>query len=68
MADDREKVKALLRPEGDSEDVFFKGNVRKRIIALRERTAKEAHAKEREDHEGHCFRCGTKSKAEDVCG
>lgn len=64
MADDRDKVKVLLPPEGDSEDVFFKENDRKLIQALREKAAKESDAKYREDHKGHCFRCGTKSLAE----
>jgi hypothetical protein len=64
MADDKEKVKVLLPPEGDSEDMFFKENDRKLIMALREKAAKEADAKYREDHKGHCFRCGTKSLAE----
>jgi hypothetical protein len=64
MAEDKEKVKVLLPYEGDSEDVFFKENDQKLIQALREKAAKEADSKYREEHKGHCFRCGTKSLAE----
>ncbi|MBN1828241.1 MAG: zf-TFIIB domain-containing protein [Deltaproteobacteria bacterium] len=57
------KVKVVLQT-ADHEALFFKEHEKRQIQALREKAALEADKKYREEHKGHCFRCGTKSLAE----
>lgn len=59
-----DKVKIVMSKDVDHEDLFFKEQEKKLIQQLREKAAKEADKKYREEHKGHCFRCGTKSLAE----
>lgn len=49
-----------LKPE----DIFFQKKEAEKIKALRERASSESTAKYREEHNSHCFRCGTLSLVE----
>ena len=59
MAKDR-----LILKCGDSEEVFFQQQQVEQIKALREKAAKESTEKYNEEHQYHCFRCGTPSLVE----
>ena len=48
----------------NKEDHFFAQQAKEQIKALREKSAQEANKKYRDEHEYHCFRCGTKSLVE----
>ncbi len=50
--------------ELDPEELYFKNKERERIKALRETAEKEKNELYCEEHQYHCFRCGTKSLAE----
>ena len=58
-----QKVKVVVQT-GDNEELYFREQEQKRIQTLREKAAQESNAKYREEHRGHCFRCGTRSLAE----
>jgi hypothetical protein len=60
----QEKSMAIIIRRGDHEDIFFKKQDQKDIKALREKAAGDADQKYRNEHKGHCFRCGTHSLAE----
>jgi len=62
MAKDRISMK--IHPKEGSEEAYFKEQDQKKLRDLREKTAQEATAKYREEHKGHCFRCGTQSLVE----
>lgn len=62
MAEDRLTV--CIQTEIDRGELYFKEEDEKLIQKLRERTTKEDSEKYREEHRGHCFRCGTKSLVE----
>ena len=62
MAKDR--VTICIHSEVDREDFFFQEEDQKLIRMLREKAAKEANDRYREEHMNHCFRCGTKSLIE----
>ncbi|MFC1890870.1 zf-TFIIB domain-containing protein [Thermodesulfobacteriota bacterium] len=62
MAKDRVYVK--IQSTQDNEELFFKEQEQKLIRELGEKAAKESDQKYREDHDYHCFRCGTKSLVE----
>ncbi|MCP3952276.1 MAG: hypothetical protein GY697_08685 [Desulfobacterales bacterium] len=55
---------SLLQPKKGSEEAYFAERDKKIINELREKAAKEANTKYREEHKYHCFRCGTPSLAE----
>lgn len=48
----------------EEEEGYFHQKEREQIKALREAAANENDRKYREDHQYHCFRCGTKSLVE----
>ncbi|MFZ5564984.1 MAG: zf-TFIIB domain-containing protein [Thermodesulfobacteriota bacterium] len=48
----------------DGEEVYFKKKEQEQIKALREKAARENDRKYRDEHKGHCFRCGTPSLVE----
>ena len=48
----------------EGEEIFFKKQEQQQIKALREKTAKERDDKYSEEHQYHCFRCGTPSLVE----
>jgi len=48
----------------DSEDAYFIEQEQKLIKKLREQSAEDSDKKYREEHQGHCFRCGTPSLVE----
>ncbi len=58
MADKRLVVKI------EGEEGYFQKKEQEKIRALREEAAKEGDKRYREDHMGHCFRCGTRSLVE----
>jgi hypothetical protein len=60
----QEETMSIIIQQGDHEDVFFKEQDQKIIKALREKVAKDADQKYRNEHKGHCFRCGSQSLAE----
>ena len=62
MAKDRVYVK--IQSTQDNEELFFMEQEQKLIKELCEKAAKEADKNYCEDHEYHCFRCGTKSLVE----
>lgn len=53
-----------IYPKEGSEEAYFREQDQKKLRDLREKTAREATAKYREEHKGHCFRCGTRSLVE----
>ena len=55
-------TRLVVKIEG--EDVYFQQKEREQIKALREAAEKEGDRQYREDHQYHCFRCGTKSLVE----
>lgn len=57
-------VTVSIQSEVDREELFFQEEDQKLIKMLREKSAKEATERYREEHKGHCFRCGTKSLVE----
>jgi hypothetical protein len=60
----QEESMTILIQQGDNEKLFFKEQDQKVIKALREKAASAADQKYRNEHKGHCFRCGTQSLAE----
>lgn len=54
------KVKAQV----NKEDSFFAQQAQQQIKELREKSAQEGDRKYREEHQYHCFRCGTESLVE----
>ena len=55
---------SLLQPKKGSEDAYFAERDKRLVQELREKNAREANEKYREEHKYHCFRCGTPSLAE----
>ena len=53
-----------LKLQLNKEDLFFAQQAQAQVKALREKSAQEANQKYRDEHEYHCFRCGTKSLVE----
>jgi hypothetical protein len=47
-----------------SEEMYFNQEDQDKIRALREKSAKEKQEQYREDHQYHCFRCGSQSLVE----
>jgi len=62
MAENRISVR--IQPKIDSEEAYFIGQDQKLMKELRERAAQEATTKYCEEHQNHCFRCGTRSLVE----
>ena len=62
MAKDRVLVK--IQAEMGDEDAYFREQDQKIIKDRRENAAREATTKYREEHQNHCFRCGTESLVE----
>lgn len=54
------KVKAQV----SKEDSFFAQQAQEQIKHLREKAAQEGDLKYRQEHQYHCFRCGTESLVE----
>ncbi|MFH1620289.1 MAG: zf-TFIIB domain-containing protein [bacterium] len=54
----------IFTQQGDHEDLFFKKKDEEFIKTLREKAAKDSNQKYRNEHKGHCFRCGSQSLAE----
>ncbi len=59
-----EHLKVQVKTQVSKEDAFFAQQEQERIKALREKAALDSDKKYREDHQYHCFRCGTKSLVE----
>ncbi len=59
MSRDRLSVKIQL--ETGSEEAYFMEQEQKQIKELRETALKKASGTYRDEHNYHCFRCGTKS-------
>jgi len=57
---DHLKVKAQV----SKEDSFFAQHAQEQIKELRKKAAQEGDRKYREEHQYHCFRCGTESLVE----
>ena len=57
-------VSVKIQPQKGSEAAFFAEQDQKKLRKLRKKVTDEATKKYREEHEYHCFRCGTKSLAE----
>lgn len=53
-----------LKLQLNKEDHFFAQQAQEQIKALREKNAQEDNQKYRDEHNYHCFRCGTKSLVE----
>ena len=53
-----------LRVKVNKEDSFFAQQAQQQIIELREKAAQENSQKYQEEHQYHCFRCGTPSLVE----
>ena len=58
------RVSVKIQPQKGSEHAFFAEQDQKKLRKLRKKAADEATKKYREEHEYHCFRCGTQSLAE----
>lgn len=56
------QTRLVVKIEG--EDCYFQQKEREQIKALREAAAQEGDREYRENHQHHCFRCGTKSLVE----
>lgn len=48
----------------DREDAYFQKQEQEMLKKMREKAAKASDEQYREDHKGHCFRCGTASLVE----
>jgi hypothetical protein len=48
----------------DAEELFFRKQEQERMKALRAKSEQETGAQYREEHQNHCFRCGTPSLVE----
>ncbi len=59
-----DRVTLKLKSERDSEDAYFREQDEKLLRKLREQADQESDKQYREAHQGHCFRCGTKSLVE----
>ena len=59
-----EHLKVQFKAQVSKEDSFFAKQEQERIKALREKAAHDSNKKYREEHEYHCFRCGTQSLVE----
>ena len=53
-----------LKLQMNKEDHFFAQKAQEQVKTLRVKSAQEANQKYRDEHEYHCFRCGTKSLVE----
>lgn len=60
---DKEKTMVKIY-ETDQEELYFKEQDRQLIVALREKSTRQAAEQKREVHKNHCFRCGTPSLAQ----
>jgi len=58
------RVSVKIQPKKGSEEAFFAERDQRKLRALREEAAEEATEKYCEEHQYHCFRCGTQSLAE----
>ncbi len=61
---DKDLVRICIQAEIDRGELYFKEEDERLIKSLREKTAREAGKKYREEHKNHCFRCGTRSLVE----
>ena len=59
-----ERVTVCIQAEVDRGELYFKEEDEKLIKSLRTKLAKDEDEKYRNEHMGHCFRCGTKSLVE----
>jgi len=57
-------VSVKFQPKKGTEAAFFAEQDQKKLRKLRKKAKDESTIKYREEHEYHCFRCGTKSLAE----
>ncbi len=57
---EHKKVKLSI----ETEDAYFLEQEQKLIKKLREQSSEDSDKKYREEHRGHCFRCGTPSLVE----
>lgn len=53
-----------IQLSGDWEDAYFQEQEQKLLKNMREKSAEESDKAYREEHSGHCFRCGTPSLVE----
>jgi uncharacterized protein (UPF0147 family) len=53
-----------IRLSDDLEAVYFQKQEQEIVKNLREKAEEEADKQYREEHQGHCFRCGTASLVE----
>ena len=60
----KDRVLVKIETEMGSEDAYFKERDEKIIKERREKAAREADTKYRNEHKNHCFRCGTASLVE----
>ena len=58
------RVSVKIQPQKGTEHSFFAEQDQKLLRELRKKATLEASQKYREEHNYHCFRCGTKSLAE----
>ncbi len=58
------RVSVKIQPKKGSEEAFFAERDQRKLRELREKAAEEATKKYCEEHEYHCFRCGSQSLAE----
>lgn len=59
-----EHLKIQVKAQVGKEDAFFAQQEQELIKTLREKAAHDSNRKYREDHQYHCFRCGTQSLVE----
>jgi hypothetical protein len=57
-------ISVKFQPKKGTEAAFFAEQDQKKLRKLRKKAKDESTIKYREEHEYHCFRCGTKSLAE----
>ena len=57
-------VSVKIQAKKGSEHAFFAEQDQKKLRKLRKKATDESTKKYREEHEYHCFRCGTQSLAE----
>ena len=60
----KDRVSLKIHSKEGHEEAYFKEQDRKKIRDLREKADQEANTRYREEHKGHCFRCGTRSLVE----
>ncbi|MCF6266833.1 MAG: zf-TFIIB domain-containing protein [Desulfuromusa sp.] len=53
-----------LKVKMNKEDSFFAQQAQEQIKGLREKAVQDSDRKYREEHQYHCFRCGTESLVE----